>query len=225
MTSAQGLFGFCGGVLAPATGMIVAYFWRVEKAGLVKGFVLGSLSVFCALAACSFIAILCYPGYPKQPVSEFIAMAFTLPVIGASVATIWIAGRAGSAPRRLLISTTVVFAGVYASGAFLSYQACTWSYRKALPWTAVDIREDVWEDSFLPDYSYAMRARISAGQFADYVSEFKLKSAGIDSYEPLNGLPWWNPSGSFETFRREEGDWFMSAFYDGTYLYVSASEH
>lgn len=85
MTWAQGVFAFCGGVMAPAVGILCAWRLRRDDESPLRGFILGFVTVVCALIACSFLAIFAFPGYPEVPISEPIAISFTIPVLIASI--------------------------------------------------------------------------------------------------------------------------------------------
>lgn len=224
MTWAQGVFAFCGGVLAPATGILCAWRIRREDVSLLKGFVLGFGTVFCVLIAVSFLAKLFFPGYPDDPVPELIAISFTIPVFISSIFAIRLIVPSRSELNRFPFFGASVLAVIYVAGVFAAYEMFTWSYRKALPWSASQVKEQVWREGFLPDFAYYLRARITEEQFLEYVVRFELESAGKMGYfTKPSEAQWWGPTpGEHEVYRLEENGWSMEAVYDNGVIWVKA---
>lgn len=224
MTWAQGVFAFCGGVLAPATGILCAWRIRRQDVSLLKGFVLGFGTVFCVLIAVSFLAKLIFPGYPDDPVPEPIAISFTIPVLISSIFAIRLIVRNRSDSSRFPFVGASVLLVIYAAGIFAAYHMFTWSYRKALPWSASEVKEHVWTEGFLPDFAYYLRARITEEQFLEYVARFELERVDQQWYptKPLE-VPWWGPSpGAHLFYRLEDDGWLMEAIYDNGIIWVKA---
>ncbi len=82
--------------------------------------------------------------------------------------------------------------------------------RRALPWSATDIRENYSSARFGADYSRCLRARISESDFPAYAARLNLDR--VYSYAdhaelPLSWSwcdePWWNPPASLEGARFE----------------------
>ena len=53
-----------------------------------------------------------------------------------------------------------------------------WPARRHLPGGAVVIEERIQDELFLPDFTYEMRARMSAEQFAEWMARLKLAPVG-----------------------------------------------
>src|SRR5690349_8229923 len=79
-----------------------------------------------------------------------------------------------------------------------------WGFRRALPATATDVHEASWEDGFLPDYQYCLKARIARAEFDAYARRFGLTPAtpgrvyeDDEDWSGLDCLPgsesWWHP--------------------------------
>lgn len=225
-TWAQGVFAFCGGVLAPATGILCG--WRLRRKGgsPLEGFVLGFGTVFCVLIVASLLARFIFPEYPREPVPETIAISFTIPVFGSSILAIWLVVRKRFSSTRFPFVGASVLLTLYVTGIFAAYHMCTWPYRKALPWSASEVKERIWTAGLLPDFSYSLCARITENQFLDYVRRFKLKNVGMEeSFSGRDDGPRWGPSpGVHETYRLEDGDWSMDAVYDNGMMWVRANE-
>lgn len=214
--------------MAPAVGILCAWRLRHEGESPLKGFILGFATVFCALIGCSFLAIFIFPGYPNVPVSEPIAVSLTVPVIIASIFAIWLITRKRSVHNRFPFGGASALLALYLVGIFMAYQMFTWPYRRALPWSASEVKEYAWTDGFLPDFVYCLRARVTEEQFRDYVVHFELASAGSQEHFPVTDeeVSWWKPSpGAHEVFRLEDGDWEMEAVFDNGIMWVMAGEH
>ncbi|MCP4782285.1 MAG: hypothetical protein GY903_30980 [Fuerstiella sp.] len=54
------------------------------------------------------------------------------------------------------------------------YYLFEWPLRRALPWSASSIHEHSWDDGFLPDYTYHLRADLSCDQYMNYASRLDL---------------------------------------------------
>lgn len=224
MTWAQGVFAFCGGVLAPTTGVLCAWRLRCQDGSPLKGFILGFGSVLCVIIAVSFLAILFFPEYPKGDISELIAISFTLPVLVSSILAVWLVDWRRSKANRFPLLSASSLVVLYLAGIYASYEMFTWSYRKSLPWSASEVKEYVWTDGFLPDFAYYLRAQITKEQYLNYVARFKLVSGG--KRELFNGpheVPWWSPSaGAHEVYQLEDGDWSMEVVYENGIIWVMA---
>lgn len=143
-------------------------------------------------------------------------------------------------PKRLRkwLSNLTVFLLVCATW-FIWQRPDLWQFRHQLPWGAQDVHEWYQEDSFLPDYSYLLKAKITEDQFRSYIGKFGLTihSENRKYSEPsdpwLNWTDWsgrkndwWNPSSSIEnTFVAEGGDTWTFAKYEQGYLYLSSVNH
>jgi hypothetical protein len=224
MTWSQGVFACCGGVLAPATGVLCAWRLRRQDGSPLKGFILGFGSVLCVMIAVSFLAILVFPGYPGEPVPEPTAISFTIPVLAASILALWLVDWRQARTNRFPFLGASSLVVLYLAGILATYELFTWPYRKALPLSASEVNEYVWTDGFLPDFSYYLRARITEEQFLNYVARFKLAIDGKrELFAGPHEVPWWSPSsGAHEVYELENGDWSMEAIYDNGIMWVMA---
>src|SRR5688572_18330631 len=113
-----------------------------------------------------------------------------------------------------------------------------WSFRRALPRTAQDVHEWYWEDRFLPDYSYHLKAKITPDEFQRYVQRLGLtlhtpvRQYQDDmhwlSWQSAPGFTnrWWDVSDSLVGTYVEQGhDTWSFAKYERGYVYVSSLNH
>lgn len=107
-------------------------------------------------------------------------------------------------------------------------------FRGALPKSARDVLEWHWADGFLPDYSYCMRATMTRAEFERYVATLHLKPhTPSRRYSDPDGYPgwycsppWWKaPSADGELWVEQAGEYWTTAAYDGTYLWLSSMTH
>ncbi len=226
LTWTQGVFAFCGGILAPAAGVLSGCLrWRDGLWNVAKGFFFGLTAVICSLIASAFLAKWTFPGYPNEPVPEPLAICFTVPVLAVAVIAVALSSREvkdRSRPASPLLAICGV-AAIYLAGIVASYHFFTWPYRKALSWTAANVREHAVTDLFIPDFQYFLRADISEAQFTKYVGYYDLKSEVASPYFALQGNApaWWVPTPiEHEIFSAESGGWRMSAVYDKGTMWV-----
>ena len=93
----------------------------------------------------------------------------------------------------LLLATVLMLLG--------RYYLFEWPLRRALPWGASNIHEHSWDDGFLPDYTYHLRADLSRDQYLNYVSRLGLKphapSGDPHTYrfqwQGVDDVNWWTP--------------------------------
>lgn len=138
-----------------------------------------------------------------------------------------------------LTSTAAIGVALYqcAVGVSAGGSEQTWGYRRLLPPTAEDIHEVYWEDKFLPDYEYRLRARVTEPEFQEYVTRLGCAPhAPTRTYYPITGTvspspgwssrggpSWWHPSESLDkTFVRQNGNEWIQVKYEDGYLYVNA---
>lgn len=114
-----------------------------------------------------------------------------------------------------------------------------WGFRRALPSNAEDVHEWFWEDGFLPDYTYKLKAKMSDEQFHRYLERLKLTPHSPDrpySDDSQVWLRWkdrhggalecWDPSESLaETFVLQAGDTWTFAKRERGYLYLKSLNH
>lgn len=139
--------------------------------------------------------------------------------------------------RGLLIGIGLVIAAGLAAVALLVLRAIpdgTWGFRRALPETATDVHEDAWEDGFLPDYHYCLKAKISAFEFEAYARRLELATpppaptssdafGGYDFSCPTQPA-WWDPplGATNDAWTWHGGDSWTMAAYAGGYLYLTS---
>ncbi len=139
--------------------------------------------------------------------------------------------------KRTLVAAFVLVLAVVI--VWLCSGAGQWGFRRALPPSAQDVHEWFQEDSFLPDYTYMLKARITEQEFRNYVDRFQLtphtpaRVYSQDTEPWLRWHParseteaWWDPGESLsETFVRQEGDTWTFAKYENGYLYLYSLNH
>ena len=59
--------------------------------------------------------------------------------------------------------------------------------RSALPSSAANIEVNSWDEGFLPDHTYSLKAEISEEQFKDYVTRLGYQYSGSNAYTLKNG--------------------------------------
>ena len=139
-------------------------------------------------------------------------------------------------PKRFCYIASASLLALYLAGLGLCYYLFTWEFRKALPWSARDVREYYETDSFLPDYSYQLKARITEQQFHEYIAKFHLtlhtptRTYSDDtlwlSWRHVRNCDWWDPSDSLEsTFVWQGNDTWIFAKYERGHLYVGSLNH
>lgn len=238
MTWAQGTFAYCFGILVPAVGIVTGRKRRREAKSWFLGFVLGSGTTFIAFVACCVIAHWCFPQYPNKQISELLANAFTLPIVVAGIAAVWLVSSRPPQPKRFCYNASALLLALYLVGLGLCHYLFTWGFRQALPWSARDVHEAYWTDSLLPDYTYQLKARITEQQFREYISKFHLtphtptRTYSDDSpclswgNVQVSKADWWDPSKSLEsTFVWQGGHTWTFAKYERGYLYLGSLDH
>jgi len=238
MTWAQGTFAYCFGILVPVVGVLSALRLRRERRPWFKGFIFASGAMFLALVFCCLIAKLCFPHYSNQHPPELIANAFTVPSVVAGIAVIWYVSNTRLGSRRFCTFASALVLVLYLGGLLLCYEAFTWSFRKALPWSAREVHESYMTDTLLPDYGYQLKARITEKEFRDYIARFDLtphtatRTYSDDlvclswRYGPGFEGGWWDPSDSLDATFVWQGDttWTFAKYEHG-YLYLSSLCH
>jgi hypothetical protein len=123
--------------------------------------------------------------------------------------------------------------GVSTACALIWYVGHASTARRALPWTAKDVREHYWNGESAAHLDYILRAKISREAFDQYAKrlgfsdspESNCNQQGVDE-RLLIDAPWWTPSPtSFPLFvkRSEDERLVERLLYDDGYVYYSAS--
>lgn len=103
--------------------------------------------------------------------------------------------------------------------------------RRALPWSASDIREYYWGQEFGSDYHRCLRARIDESDFDAFTDRLNLDRTYTEDVAglPLGWVgcdePWWTPPDSLLGARfehRERDGYFAMAKYHNGYVYFVA---
>jgi hypothetical protein len=185
-------------------------------------------------------AAVLFPGYPLSAFPpERYAILFTVPgFISGFIAVVSCANRFKNlTPARVmtrpltiafLVVTVVLFYGAY-------FVSTSETYR-SLPWSASEIRQHYWGETFLPDYEYFIKAKIPAEEFEPFARgrgltphtadrQYSDKTRSI-SWSSAEKLKWWDPSASVEgTYVAQAGDAWVMAKYENGYLYYYAMNH
>lgn len=139
--------------------------------------------------------------------------------------------------KRIIRRTVIVLAilAVTSFGlAWVWHEMNVWPQRRALPESASDVHEWFWDDGFLPDYSYYLKARIGPDEFRPYVGklglapyrqppkyedgDFRINWRSRGSFHE----DWWKPSDSLDnTFVSVDGQYWAYAKYEDGYVYVN----
>ncbi|MDC0936822.1 hypothetical protein OAS39_11090 [Pirellulales bacterium] len=102
--------------------------------------------------------------------------------------------------------------------------------RKALPWSASDVHEELTTFGILPDHWYVLKARLSEDAFGFYVDRLHLRQwqAEDDSHNlnwNCSEKPWWNPTASnSDVWFRVGKDWALYAKHENGYVFVHSFE-
>jgi hypothetical protein len=138
--------------------------------------------------------------------------------------------------KRLVMVLAAGFLLVLISGGawYSWYWLTTSSLRRTLPWSCSDV-SDLYVDMF-QDYSYYLRARMPANDFARYCTNNGLalhteQSTYTDdtmwlSWTCGESIDWWKPSESLAgTYVSQSGHEWVLAKYEEGYIYVKAWSH
>jgi len=88
---------------------------------------------------------------------------------------------------------------------FLTYRSIfVASPRRALPWSASDVQEHCHRVGFIPDFTYALKAKIRRDDFHRYASRLGLRDKWLETepvafldFDHLVGEGWWDPPSSW----------------------------
>lgn len=187
-TPTQYALAVCFLIIGPAFGIIGALVqWRRE-ANLWFGVVTGAGASWLGwIVACAVAATL-FPRYPASGgVSEPIAMLATVPgLVAGAVVLRWLATRRAptrNTPMPVRVGAAVLAVlGVALAVAFIRWHIgyTTWPARRSLPEQAVVVSEDGLIDTFIGDFRYTMSARMSHGEFLEWMRRLRLRPNGPD---------------------------------------------
>lgn len=104
-----------------------------------------------------------------------------------------------------------------------------------LPTSAQIVFTSQWEDGFLPDGTFKLKARMTEADFTNAVRQLGLTPHTKDRKytDSTVWLQWmrdadqrWNPSPSIDaTFVRQAGDWWQLGKYENGFLYYQSLNH
>ena len=221
MTWSQAVFGYCGAVLSATSAVLSGLKAGKRGKSILLGGICGGGLVFATVAVMAVAAAALFPGYPVTPVPELIGVLLTLPCVIAGICALRFIGGWKTCSKQAVRRSCLIIAATWVAGVLLSYELVAWRYRKALPWTASEIREYAWRDGFLPDFTYFLRAGITETQFDEYVARFKLTTSEEMGLSYDDRASWFRPPpGEHKVYGLTDGRWSMSAIYDAGHIYV-----
>jgi hypothetical protein len=161
MTWAQNTFALCFLFLVPAMGFLLAGRFRQQGRSRFQGFVNGTFLGGMTFIGCCVLAKLCFPRYPHERISEWIANAFTLPLLGTGLLLAWFFPRIDSTQKQFSRRWSCILGVLYLGCVGLGFRGTLWGFRTALPWSASEIH-DCGDWSVMPaDGVYWLKARIT----------------------------------------------------------------
>jgi hypothetical protein len=123
---------------------------------------------------------------------------------------------------------------------YKAYDYMAWKYRKLLPFGTWDAHEWYWSDGLLPDHTYCLKAKVTEGEFKDYIATLGLEQHPPDPpFEhgfhdpprpvwggPVGSAEWWDVTTSMENsyYAWPRMDSWTVAKYENGYLYLYSSE-
>lgn len=175
MTWAQNTFLYCFPILIPTMGILMAGRFRQRGRSRFLGFIVGTFLGGMTFIGCCVVAKLCFPRYPLESISEWVANAFTLPMLGAGLLLTWRFPRLAPERKQFGRRWSVVIGVLYLGCVGIGYRATLWRYRTVLPWSASEIHDSNNWGALTSDGMYWLKARITRAEFDAYVAEFNLK--------------------------------------------------
>ncbi len=255
MTWAQLTFLYCFLILIPTMGILMAVRFRQRGRSGLLGFIAGTFLGGMTFIGCCVVAKLCFPRYGLEPISEWVANAFTLPLLGVGLLLVWGFPRLAPERKRFGRRWSVAIGVLYLGCVGLGFRSSLWGFRTALPWSASEIH-DYGESWAIPaDHTYFLRARVTRQEFDAYVAKLGLKlykpeqpsqtenPTGSGSFDPNKMLetpdwgdrgaqpkgwldPWWDPSPDLsETYYQPYRTGCTFAKYERGYLYLRSFDY
>jgi hypothetical protein len=231
MTWAQCTFAYCFLVFIPTMGAITARRYRKEGKSRFSGFVAGTFLGGITFIGCCLLAKVSFPRYPAEPLSEWIANAFTLPMPAACLLLAWRSPKIdvenGGISRRAALMIGVLYIGCVGLG----LRATMWEFRTALPWSAREVHEYSWSSSIPADHTYwtPPSSAVSPGQTDTNINRDDWRGPNWNTHDPMlrkSELSWWDPSPDLsETYFKAYRTGALQAKYEGGYLYFRSWDH
>jgi hypothetical protein len=175
MTWAQNTFFYCFPILIPTMGILMAGRFRQRGRSGLLGFIAGTFLGGMTFIGCCVVAKLCFPRYPLELISEWVANAFTLPILGTGLLFTWRFPRLAPERKKFGRRWSVALGALYLGCVGIGYYAILPTYRTALPWSASEIHDSSNWGALPSDGIYWLKARITRAEFDAYVAEFNLK--------------------------------------------------
>ena len=255
MTWAQNTFALCFLIMVPTMGLVTAACYRQRGRSRFSGFVAGTFIGGMTFVGCCILAKLCFPRYPIEEISEWVANAFTLPLFGACLLLTWFFPAIGPERKHFRRRWSVIIGILYLGCVGLGFRGTLWGFRTALPWSASDIHDYGWSAGIPADHTYYLRARVTRPEFDAYVAKLELKlykpeqpsqtenPTGSGTFDPNKVLqtpywgdrgaqpkgrldPWWDPSPDLsETYYRPYRTGCTFAKYERGYLYLHSFDN
>ena len=220
-TSTQLAFGLIVLVVGPGAGVLRALEGGPDGRARLKAAVTGAAMVGAPLALFGILAARLYPRYPVDGPGERFALLFVLPaLIGAAYAVAPALRIPDSARRRRRLGSLAALLLLPVLVAAIG----TSSLERHLPLTTFPIR--VFQRSSLdflaPDFTWCMKAPMTAEQFEAYVARLELEpGTSRSNWDAGPAEAWWDPPRGGPWYGVDEGKFKLAvAWRDGT-VYVS----
>jgi hypothetical protein len=105
--------------------------------------------------------------------------------------------------------------------------------KRALPWSASEVREFYHDYGIIPDYTYALKAKLHHQQLESYAISLGLSRYFVDAepehpigFDDLVDAEWWNPpaswSNAYVDFQPENEHVRLLRWSDGYVYFLSA---
>jgi|GEM_PF-5649106 len=255
MTWAQCTFAYCFLVLIPTMGAITARRYGQQGKSRFSGFVKGTFIGGITFIACCVVAKVSFPRYPAEPLSEWIANAFTLPMPAVCLLLARRSPKINAENRGISRRAAVIIGLLYIGCVGLGFRATLWGFRTELPWSAKEIHEHSWSSSIPADHAYWLKARITRPEFDAYITKWNLTlysqtppspavspgqsdtNISRGDWRPPNwsthvaapgatGLSWWDPSPDLsETYFKVYPTGGLNVKYERGYLYLHSFDN
>lgn len=188
-TATQYALACCFILIAPALGFVGAVVRRNRGGSPALGALIVAASSWTGWLASCVVAIVLFPGYPREAIPEHIAMLFVVPgFVAAGAALAWIVSRRPAKRERrdeLRVGIAgIALALVASAGLVGAHRYLTVSLAiRSLPPTAVVLHEQrEMYDDFLGDYFYSVTARMTPEQFRAWMQALDMPHVSADEY-------------------------------------------
>jgi hypothetical protein len=222
-TSTQYALFLCFMLLGPAMGVMAGFLAHQRARGVAGAALMTLVASWSGWVVSCVCAAVMFPTYPRSGVpSEPIAMLFVVPGFvtgGLALAWVYRSARArGSARGEAQVGLVLTALAALASVGLVQLHtyATMWPARRHLPTGAVVLREDILVDAFIGDFVYEMDARMTEGEFREWMQALELDcvpaGAGLDCTSATSTPDPTAPDASGKTGRYEDGVGHFNAF-------------